>query len=215
LYLVSATIERQDRRPAVGRTQLNGLKLLVAMQATMWAVLGINALDSWRLDYDGIYSRSMSRLWGILTSPFIHASLTHLLSDAIPFVFLGVIIAWRGAARLASVTGFVIVLGGLLTWLIGPSHVSEVGSSGVVFGYATYLMTRGFFDRRLWEILVGIVVAVVWGATLIASLVPHTGISWQAHVCGGIAGIFCAWWLSAVDHRGRRSAEPAAGPGSV
>jgi len=49
---------------------------------------------------------------GILTFPFIHASFTHLFDNTIPFVFLGAIIALRGAARLGFITAFVIVVGG-------------------------------------------------------------------------------------------------------
>jgi membrane associated rhomboid family serine protease len=70
-----------------------------------------------------------------------------------------------------------------------------VGASGVVFGYATYLFTRGLFNRSLLEVLVGVVVGVVWGGALVSSLVPQTGVSWQGHVCGGIGGVVAAWLL--------------------
>lgn len=187
----------------VGRThrQRGGLIVLAGIVLLMWTVEAINSIDSNRLDSDGIYSRSVSRFWGILTSPFIHASFQHLLDNTVPFVFLGVIIALHGARRLLLVTGFIVVIGGLGTWVIGPGGTSTIGASGVVFGYATYLLTRGFFDRSLWELGVGIVVAVLWGAVLLSSLVPHDGISWQAHLCGGVAGVIVAWRLSQVDHR--------------
>jgi membrane associated rhomboid family serine protease len=186
--------------------QQQGLVLLALIVALMWLVEAINTLDSNRLDSDGIQARSISHFWGILTSPFIHASFQHLTDNTVPFLFLGVIIALHGARRLLIVTGFIIVIGGLGTWVIGPGGTSTVGASGVVFGYATYLLTRGFFDRSIWELGVGMVVGVVWGAALASSLVPHSGISWQAHLCGGIAGVIVAWRLSQVDHR--RATEP-------
>jgi membrane associated rhomboid family serine protease len=194
----------------VGRTQREGFVLLAAIVAVMWIVEVINTIDNNRLDFDGLYARNVDRFWGILTSPFIHASFQHLTDNSIPFVFLGALIAWRGAVRLAVVTGFVIVIGGLGTWLISPGGGPTIGASGVVFGYATYLLARGFFDRSLWELFVGVVVGVVWGAVLIASLVPHQGVSWQAHACGGVAGVIVAWRLSAVDRRSRRARRPAA-----
>jgi membrane associated rhomboid family serine protease len=191
-----------------------GLALLAAIVALMWLVEVINTIDGNGLDGDGIYARNVDRLWGILTSPFIHASFAHLLDNTIPFVCLGVIIALRGAARLAFITAFVIVVGGLGTWLISPATttafghvhaVDTIGASGVVFGYAAYLVTRGLFDRRLLELLVGAIVALIWGTALVASLVPRQGVSWQAHVCGGAAGVLVAWILSARDRRLRRS----------
>jgi membrane associated rhomboid family serine protease len=65
-----------------------------------------------------------------------------------------------------------------------------------VFGYATFLLTRGFFNHSVVEILAGIVVGAVFGSALLASLVPHGNVSWQGHLCGGIAGIIAAWLLS-------------------
>ena len=188
--------------------QREGLVLLAAIVLLMWLMEAINSIDSNQLTHDGIYSRNVDRFWGILTAPFIHASFQHLLDNTLPFVFLGVIIALHGAGRLLLVTGFIIVIGGLGTWVIGPGGTSTIGASGVVFGYATYLLTRGFFDRSIWELGVGMVVGVIWGAVLISSLVPHNGISWQAHLCGGIAGVIVAWRLSRLDERRGEQAHP-------
>jgi membrane associated rhomboid family serine protease len=203
--------QRTGLRQARDR-HIEGLALLAAMVALMWLVEIGNTISGNELDSDGIYARSISRFWGILTSPFIHASFQHLIDNTIPFVFLGVIIAFRGARRLALVTAFIILIGGLGTWLISPSRsagvpVDTIGCSGVVFGYASYLLSRGLFDRNLWELLVGVVVGVIWGAALVSSLVPHSGISWQAHACGGAAGLIVAWRLSHSDHSS--AAEPA------
>jgi membrane associated rhomboid family serine protease len=206
-------LDRTPDRKVLDRTQKprEGLVLLTAIVLLMWIVEAINSLDSNALDHDGIVSRNIDRFWGILTSPFIHASFQHLLDNTVPFVFLGVIIALHGAGRLLLITAFIIVIGGLGTWVIGPGGTSTIGASGVVFGYATYLLTRGFFDRSIWELGVGMVVGVIWGAVLISSLVPHNGISWQAHLCGGIAGVLVAWRLSQVDHRrSERGGEPDA-----
>jgi membrane associated rhomboid family serine protease len=192
------------------RTQLRreGIELLVAIAGVMWVVEVINTIDSNQLDGDGIYARSVPHLWGILTAPFIHGSFQHLIDNTIPFLFMGLIIALRGAVRLALVTLIVIVLGGLGTWLIGPSHVSTIGASGVVFGFATYLFARGFFDRRALELLTGLIVGVIWGGALLASLVPHTGVSWQGHLCGALAGVIAA----ALLRRDRPSALPVGRP---
>jgi membrane associated rhomboid family serine protease len=177
-------------------TAIQGVVLLAAIVGVMWIVEIINVIDSYALDSDGIYPRNVERIWGIATAPFLHASWQHLIDNTIPFVFMGLIIAWKGARRLALVTAIVIVVGGLGTWLIAPSHSVTVGASGVVFGYATYLLTRGLFDRSALEILTGALVGAIWGGALLASLVPHYGVSWQAHLCGGIAGVFAAWLLS-------------------
>jgi membrane associated rhomboid family serine protease len=193
------------------QTRREGITLLVAIVALMWLVEVINTLDSNHLDSDGIYGRSVNHLWGIFTAPFIHESFAHLISNTIPFLFMGVIIALRGAARLALVTGIVILIGGLGTWLVAPSNIPTIGASGVVFGYASYLFARGFFDRSLLEVLVGLVVGVIWGGALLASLVPHTGISWQGHLFGLVGGVVAAWLLRRQRPARALAGRPAAG----
>ena len=86
-------------------------------------------------------------------------------------------------------------------------HRSPAGASGVVFGYATYLFARGFFNRSVLELLIGLVVGVVWGGALLSSVVPHYGVSWQGHVCGAIGGVVAAYLL-----RRQRPPQPRPGP---
>jgi membrane associated rhomboid family serine protease len=203
--MARADLERR-RSQAAG-----GLELLVAIVGVMWVVEITNSLDSQHLNDDGIHARSLARLWGIFTAPFVHAGWGHLLSNTVPLLFLGLIVALRGAARLAVLTAIVIVLGGLGTWLIAPAGTNTIGASGVVFGYATYLLARGFFNRSMLELLTGVGVGVVWGGALVASLVPHPGISWQGHLCGGLAGVVAAWVLARPRGAASRPGGPAGG----
>jgi membrane associated rhomboid family serine protease len=202
-----------SKAPAKRRESVQGLILLAGIVTLMWILEAINSIDHDALDKSaGIYPRNVGHVWGIFTAPFLHASFAHLIDNTIPFVFMGVIIALWGAERLALVTLIVIVIGGLGTWLIAPAGTDTVGASGVVFGYATYLFARGVFNRSVLEILIGIVVAVVWGGALLASVVPHPGISWQGHVCGAIGGVVAAWLLARPRTRAGTGGRPGSEP---
>jgi membrane associated rhomboid family serine protease len=206
---VSVTTPPAARRPAHRvQTQIEGLIVLTGLVGIMWIVEAINSLDSNRIaESDGIYARNLDHIWGIFTAPFLHFSFQHLIANTVPFVFMGVIIALRGARRLLQVTLIIIVIGGLGTWLIAPSGTDTAGASGVVFGYATYLFARGFFNRSVLELLTGLVVGAVWGGALLSSIVPHTGVSWQGHVCGAIGGVVAAYLL-----RRDRPGKPGSAP---
>jgi membrane associated rhomboid family serine protease len=195
--------ERLRRRHSA---QLEGLRALVALVATMWAVELVNLLDGYRLDSDGIVPRSPAHLDGIVFAPFLHASIAHILGNTIPLVILGIPIALAGVRRLLSVTVIVALVSGLGVWLIAPANTDTFGASGVVFGYATYLISRGAFNRKLAEVAIGVLVAVVFGGVLIADLIPHPGVSWQAHLFGGIGGVLAASMLST---RAGRAGAPA------
>ena len=173
-----------------------------AMVAVMWAaeVLDVAGVD---LDANGIHPRDPDTLPDIALAPFLHAGWGHLIGNTVPFVVLGGAIALSGLARTAAVTAIVAAVGGLGTWLIGPSNTNHIGASGLVFGFAAYLIARGVFSRNPIHLVAGVGVIAVYGATLLFSLVPHPGISWQGHLFGAVGGVVAA---RVLDRRRRPAA---------
>jgi membrane associated rhomboid family serine protease len=182
-----------------------GFFLVVAMVAIMWVVEAIDQVSNANLDSHGIEPRQVDGLEGVVTAPFLHAGWSHLIGNTVPFVLLGLVIALNGLARIAGVTVIVALVGGIGTWVIAPAHTNHIGASGLVFGFATYLMARFFYSRNLLHLAVGVVVFAVYGSTLLFGLVPRDGISWQGHLFGGIGGIVAARVLDSK----RRRVEPA------
>ena len=89
------------------------------------------------------------------------------------------------------------------------AHV-HIGASGVVFGYAAYLVARGVYSRSLGQIALGLVVLAIWGTTLLQGLVPEDGISWQGHLFGALGGVLAARVLHRRAGPRRHRARPAA-----
>jgi membrane associated rhomboid family serine protease len=191
--------------------------VVAAMAALMWIVEVVDQVAGGRLDSGGIEPREVDGLDGIVWAPFLHGGFEHLIGNTIPFLLLGFAIALSGVARVILVTVIVVVVGGLGTWLVAPANTVHIGASGIVFGYAGYLVARGAFSRSVSQILLGLVVLVVWGATLLQGLVPEDGISWQGHVFGALGGVLAAWLLERRARAGperRSSARPGSGAGA-
>lgn len=194
----TSTLEPARSRDVVQRDpRTSGLLLVAAMAVLMWIVEVIDAIANQRLDQFGIVPRQISGLDGIVFSPFLHSGFGHLLSNTVPFLLLGAVIALNGAVRVLQVTVIVALVAGVGVWLFAPSNTLTVGASGIVMGYATYLISRGVFSRRALELVVGVVIAVVWGGMVLTSLLPEDGVSWQAHLFGAIGGVLAAWLLTA------------------
>jgi len=190
----------------LGSDRSSALLLVVAMIAVMWALEAIDYVAPGQpLDNYGIHPRDTSGLLEIFSAPFLHVGFGHLISNTIPFAIMAAAIALAGLARVAIVTGIVIVVSGLGVWLIAPSNEVHLGASGLVFGYAAYLVTRGILSRRLGELAIGVVVVGVWGLGMLQGVLPQEGISWQAHLFGAIGGVIAAYYLA-----GRREPAPAA-----
>jgi membrane associated rhomboid family serine protease len=188
---------------------VRGVVLVVAMAALMWVVEVVDQLADGRLDAYGIVPRSVDGLDGVAFAPFLHAGWDHLIGNTIPFLLLGFAIALGGIARVAIVTVIVALVGGLGTWLIAPANTIHIGASGIVFGFAAYLVARGVYSRSAAQIAVGLVVLAVWGTTLLRGLVPEDGISWQGHLFGAIGGVLAARLLHG---RAQRTGPPALSP---
>jgi len=182
------------RRP--GDSRRTAIYIVIALVALMWALEIADVAVDHRLDRYGIEPRDPDGLDGVVAGPFLHVGFGHLIANTIPFVALGVVIAFEGPLRLVGVTAIVAIFSGLGTWLVAPADTIHLGASGVVFGYATYLMARGFFNRRAGEIAIGAAVAVLWGGALLGGLEPQRGISWQGHVFGALGGVLAAWALA-------------------
>jgi membrane associated rhomboid family serine protease len=183
---------------------VRGIAVVAGMAALMWVVEVADQVAGGRLDRNGIEPRELDGLDGVVWAPFLHGGFDHLVGNTIPFLLLGFAIALSGVARVVLVTATVAVVGGLGTWLVAPANTVHIGASGIVFGYAGYLVARGAFSRSAGQIVLGVAVVAVWGATLLRGLVPETGISWQGHLFGAIGGVVAARLL----HRRAAAAAP-------
>jgi len=170
----------------------DGFLVVFAMAVIMWVSEVIDTVADHHLDRYGIEPRDVDGLTGIIAAPFLHAGFGHLAANTVPFLVMGFVIAFKGAMRVAAVTVIVALVSGVGTWLVAPANTVHIGASGVVFGYATYLLSRGFFERDLVGLAVGVVVGALWGTALLGGLLPQEGISWQGHLFGAIGGVLAA-----------------------
>lgn len=177
--------------PPLDPTSWSGaLIIMTSVGALLWIIEFVNAADDQQLGRFGLQPRHLAGLRGVLTEPFLHNSLQHMLSNTVPLVLIGWALLLSGVRIWLTVTAIVVVAGGLLTWLVAPGNQIIVGASGMIFGWLGYLLARAYFSRQLKWIVVAVLVLLFFGS-LLFGLFPtlHSNVSWQAHVCGFAAGI--------------------------
>lgn len=191
------------RRPGRGvlRTGLNRVFPVVVLVAVMWIEELVDTLPGTHFDRLGIRPHDPDGLLGIALSPFLHAGFPHLMANTGAFLILGALVAWTTKVFVPATLG-IVLFGGVGTWLLAQPYTVHIGASGVVYGYAAFLLTWGVLTRRLVSIVVAIAVLVMYGGILSGMLPGQSGVSWQGHLCGAVAGIAMAWLLA--DRRGRR-----------
>jgi membrane associated rhomboid family serine protease len=185
-----------------------GILLVIGLVAVMWVLEIADQVTGLNLDQYGIEPREVDGLVGIPASPFLHADFAHLIGNTIPFILLGVAIAFSGLGRVLAATGVIALVGGAGVWLLAGDNTNHIGASGIVFGFAGYLVARGIFSRNLMHLGLGVLVIGLYGTTLLFGVVPTPGVSWQGHLFGAVGGVVAAWLLDS--RKPDRKAEPTA-----
>lgn len=196
--LLSGPVSTQSKFGAAtrtfGGTLKRGAKTFAAILGTLGAVSALNFLMSGALNsMFGLIPRTGSGAWGILFHPLLHANAAHLTMNAVGIVVIGGTVFLRSERDFWRVTALGILIGGSATWLLGRTSV-HIGASGVVFAYLGYLLTTGWFDRKLTSISISVLAAALWGSALLGLSPVQSGISWELHLFGFVGGVVGAWW---------------------
>jgi membrane associated rhomboid family serine protease len=89
-----------------------------------------------------------------------------------------------------------VILGGLGTWLLARSAV-HLGASGLVFGYAGFLLVAGFVERSIKGIAVAVAVGLLYGGMVLQGITPVSSyVSWESHLFGLVAGVLAAFVIA-------------------
>ncbi len=160
--------------------------------AGLWLLEAVDQARDNALDAYGIHPRTDQGLVEVFTAPALHGGWEHLAANTVPFFLLGVIVLLDGWRRWFTVTLWVVVVSGATVWLISPAGSVTLGASGVVFGWLTYLILRGFYTRAPGQIALGVVVFLFYGGLLWGVLPTDQLVSWQAHLGGAVGGVIAA-----------------------
>lgn len=144
----------------------------------------------------GVLPREAGGLLGIVFSPFIHSSLSHLLSNSLPLLILISFHFYFYSKIAVKSFVFLWLISGFITWCIGRDAY-HVGASGVVFSLISFLFFSGIFRKYVPLIALSLIVAFVYGSS-IWSIFPFaeyidTQISWEGHLSGVMSGFVIAF----------------------
>ena len=191
------------RETALARTQgMRGVLLrqgvvLGAVVALLWAIEIVDAtLLSGALDGWGVTPRTLDGLRAIVIAPWLHGGFGHLLANTIPLVVLGWLVMVRRTGDFFTVAIIAAIVSGAGIWLFGGANTVHIGISGVIFGFLGYLLARGWYERSVMAIALGVAALLLYGGMLWGVLPLQQGVSWQGHLFGFLGGVLAAYWLT-------------------
>lgn len=178
------------RRLDEALARLGGTALIpVALLVVAW---GQELID--QVFFHGQWNLPMVRggsFIGVLTAPFSHGDLGHLISNTVWFLPLSWLVLAKSRGDYLAVWIGVYVTA-IPVWLFWPggSH----GLSGVIYGLLGYLVLIGWLEKRPVSLLLSLICLFAYGG-LLPSLLPFLsppGVSWIGHVSGFAGGVLAA-----------------------
>ncbi len=173
-------------------------KLLLALALPLFSVIIFWLVKVVELSLDislaeyGLRPRSFSQWFGIITMPFLHGSLSHLIANSSSFLILGTMLFYFYNKYSLQVIGLSWLIAGVLTWIIGRDSI-HIGASGMIYAFAGYIFFGGLFSRDIRLMAISLIVVFLYGSMIWGMMPQNTGISWEGHLAGFVAGILLAF----------------------
>lgn len=168
--------------------------LLVAIQVVR--LVASNDINFQLLEYGALIPELLDNgrpyWWTLVTYTFLHANFPHVLINSAFILAIG-----SGVARLTGGGMFLILFvlsglgGGIAIYAFAPPGSVTVGASGALsglIGAAAVLLYR-YRDVDPRARMMGAMVAIVVVMNVILALTGGSGISWQGHLGGLLAGL--------------------------
>ncbi len=164
----------------------------------LWAIYLVDYLFDFYPYKLGILPRNLSGLIGIITSPFIHGSFPHLISNTIPLVLTGFGIFYFYSKVAYKVFAIIYLATGVLVWIFGR-EVYHIGASGIIYGFVSFLFFSGVFRKDNRSMALALIVIFLYGGLIWGVLPVEKGVSWESHLFGALVGLVSAFIFRKVD----------------
>ena len=171
---------------------LKNLWASIVVIAFLWLIYWIEIRFDYNFNEFGILPRDLKGLRGILFSPFIHSTASHLFNNSIPFfvLLLSLLTFYREISFRVLTYG--IFFSGLFTWVIGRESY-HIGASGIIYLLFSFIFFSGIIRKHYRLIAMSLIIIFLYGSMIWYVFPTEDRISWEGHLTGFIVGILLSF----------------------
>lgn len=173
----------------------------------IWAVFYFDVTYKLNLHEYGLRPRQWEGLRGILTMPLLHSDLSHIASNTLPLLILGVSLFYFYKEIAYKVFFISYAVCGVLVWLLAQNdnyNSVHIGASGLIYALAGFLFVSGIIRKNKALFGISLLVTFMYG-TIIWGVLPSEyqraihyledgkNISWEGHLFGFLTGVCLAY----------------------
>ena len=89
---------------------------------------------------------------------------------------------------------WIYLVTGFWVW-VAARQAYHIGASGLVYGLATFLFFSGLFRRDIRSVAVATAIGFLYSGMVQGIFPTADNISWESHLLGAGAGLFCAFYF--------------------
>lgn len=133
-------------------------------------------------------TRQNNGIFSILTGPFLHLNLKHIVNNTKVLLITLPLIQYFYKKDFIKLSLLGIVLPNVLVYVLG---LAVIGISGLVYTYIWFLIFAGMGSKDKFRFACSIVFMLFYCGTLVgATPLVGFGISWRAHLFGLLVALF-------------------------
>lgn len=175
-----------------GQNFILAIKITVAFLAVVWAVFIFDRLVAFELSRFGLRPREGIGLLGLVTTPLLHGSLSHIASNSLPLFIGGVAMLFLYPHSSLRALPMIYIGTAALAWIFARPSI-HIGASGLVYGILAYVFVSGILRRDLRSVGVSLMVWFFYGSMIWGVLPVERGTSWELHTSGLVLGVIMAF----------------------
>ena len=160
----------------------------------LWFIKVLEIVFDTHLHRMGIFPRKTEGLLGIATSPLIHADLEHLFSNTFPLIVLSAGIIYFYPKISFKVFTWIYFATGIWVWAFARESY-HIGASGLIYGFASFLLFSGFFRKNRQLIAISLLVIFLYGSMVWGVFPINPRISHETHLLGAVMGFDCRFFF--------------------
>ncbi len=159
---------------------------------TIWFVYWVELTFDYNFARYGILPQKLIGLRGVLFSPFIHSSTTHLFNNSVPLAVLSASLFFFYKEVAIKVLLFGTLLTGLLTWSFARESY-HIGASGTVYMLFSFIFFSGILRKHYRLVALSLIVVFLYGSMIWYVFPIKERISWEGHLSGFLVGLLLTY----------------------
>lgn len=171
------------------QTIQNSLNFFLGLTTLLFALMVLFRSTQPYSAFLGIIPRKWYGLSGIITSPFTHANLNHLIFNLLPLLVLSAFLLAWGFDFYWNLSWLLIIISGTFIWCFARPGI-HVGASALITAYWGFLVTEALIGGgSIYNYFVAFICIYYFIGIFFGIFPNQQQVSWEGHLLGLISGI--------------------------